>query len=111
MCPVSVRCVWAAVQGSSRPSCWTQQKLATEAHVGVVTIQQLEAGASEPPMCDVGDYTPNIRAATETLAVRCASCLLRQEERTRRRCVVTCGGAIVRIAELAACREVESRGR
>jgi transcriptional regulator with XRE-family HTH domain len=27
---------------------WTQQKLAAEAHVGVVTIHQLEAGVSEP---------------------------------------------------------------
>jgi predicted transcriptional regulator len=27
---------------------WTQQKLAAEAHVGVVTIHQLEVGVSEP---------------------------------------------------------------
>jgi transcriptional regulator with XRE-family HTH domain len=37
-----------AIQSSSRALAWTQQDLADQAEVGIVTVHQLEAGVSQP---------------------------------------------------------------
>jgi hypothetical protein len=37
-----------SVQGSPRTTGWNQQELARRAHVGIVTVHQLETGISQP---------------------------------------------------------------